>query len=56
MSEENIENITKLDSNSGPTFVNYHVLSDVNFNGHCLINILLIFTSGSCALQVKFTI
>ena len=51
-----IENITKLDSNSGPTFVNHHVLSDVNFNGHCLINILLIFTSGSCALQVKFTI
>ena len=38
MSEENIENITKPDSNFGPTFVDHHVLSDINFNEHCLIN------------------
>ena len=38
MSEENIENITKSDSNFTPTFVNHHVLPDMNFNGHCLIN------------------
>ena len=37
MSEENIENITKSDSNFAPTFVN-HVLPGINFNGHCLIN------------------
>ena len=37
MSEENIENITKLDSNFAPTFVDHHLLPDINFNGHCLI-------------------
>ena len=36
MLEENIENITKSDSNFAPTFVNYLVLPDINFNGHCL--------------------
>ena len=35
MSEENIENITKSDSNFAITFVDYHVLPDINFNGHC---------------------
>ena len=38
MSEENIKNITKSDSNFGPTFVDYHLLPDINFNGHYLIN------------------
>ena len=38
MSEENIENVTKPDSNFAPTFVDHHVLPDINFNGHCLIN------------------
>ena len=38
MLEENIENITESDSNFAPTVVNHHVLPDINFNGHCLIN------------------
>ena len=38
MSEENIENITESDSNFAPTFVDHHLLPDINFNGHCLIN------------------
>ena len=38
MSEENIENITKSDSNFAPIFVEHHLLPDINFNGHCLIN------------------
>ena len=38
MSEENIENITKSESNLAPTFVDHHVLPDINFNRHCLIN------------------
>ena len=38
MSQENIKNIAKSDSNFAPTFVDYHVLQDLNFNGHCLIN------------------
>ena len=31
MSEENIQNITKSDSNFAPTFVDHHVLPDTNF-------------------------
>ena len=38
MSEENIGNITKSGSLFAPTFVDHHVLPDINFNGHCLIN------------------
>ena len=38
MSEKNIEDITKSDSNFALTFVNHHVLPDKNFNEHCLIN------------------
>ena len=38
MSEENIENITKSDISFAPPFVDHHVLRDINFNGHCLIN------------------
>ena len=38
MSEKNIEDITKSDSNFAWTFVNHHVLPDKNFNEHCLIN------------------
>ena len=38
MSEENIENITKSNSNFAPTFIDHHVLSDVNFTGQSLIN------------------
>ena len=37
-SEESIENITKSDSNFAPTFIDHHVLLDINFNGHCLIS------------------
>ena len=32
MSEENIENITKSDSNFAPTFVDHYVLPDISFN------------------------
>ena len=38
MPEKNIENITKSDSNFAPTFIDHHVLLDINFNGHCLIS------------------
>ena len=38
MSEENIENITKSDSNFTPIFVDHYVSPDINFNGHFLIN------------------
>ena len=38
MSEENIENITKSDSNFALTFADHRALSVINFNGHYLIN------------------
>ena len=41
ISEENIENITKPDSNFATTSIDHHVLPDINFNGHCLINKIL---------------
>ena len=37
MSEKNIENITKSDSNFASTFVDHHLLSNINFQGYCLI-------------------
>ena len=37
MSEVNIENITKSDSNFSPTFIDHNLLHDMTFNGHCLI-------------------
>ena len=37
MSKDSTENITKSGSNFAPTFVDHHLLPDMNFNGHCLI-------------------
>ena len=36
MPEEDIENITKPNSNFVPSFVDHRVSPDINFNGHCL--------------------
>ena len=38
MSEKIFENISKSNSNFAPTFVDHHLLPDISFNGHCLIN------------------
>ena len=45
MSEKNIENTTKSDSNFASTFDYGHLLSDINFNGHCLLE--------QCPLSLK---
>ena len=37
MSEESIENITLSRNNFAPTFVDHHLLPDMNFNGHWFI-------------------
>ena len=42
MPQENIENITKSDSNFAPTFVDHHSLRDINFSVNCLINTISI--------------
>ena len=41
MSEKNIENITKSDSNFAPTFGDHHLLLDISFNAHCVIIFIL---------------
>ena len=58
MSKENIENITKSDSNFTQTFVDQHVLSDINFNGHSLIYNIYILKSNKSIyfLHTKFLI
>ena len=38
MSGESVENITELDSNFAATFVDHHVLPEINFSGHCLVS------------------
>ena len=54
VSEENIENITKSDSNFAPTFVDHHVLPDINSNERCLMNTY--FTLNNCLFgSVKLT-
>ena len=40
--EKIIENITKSYSNFAPTFVDHHLLPDMNFNGHYLIDSILV--------------
>ena len=56
MSEENIENVTKSDSNFAPTFVDHHVLPDINFNGHCLIKNNISITKKVINLYISYTI
>ena len=38
MSEENIKNITKSESNFAWAFVDHHLLPDINSKGYCLIS------------------
>ena len=56
MSDEYIENITKSDSNFAPTFVDHQLLSDRNFNGHCLINNNISIPEKVINLYISYTI
>ena len=56
MSDEYIENITKSDSNFAPTFADHHLLSDRNFNGHCLINNNISIPEKVINLYISYTI
>ena len=56
MSEENIENITKSDSNFAPTFVDHHVLPKTNFNGHCLIKNNIFIPKKEVNLYISYTL
>ena len=56
MSKESIENITKSNSNFAPTFVDHHVLPDIDFNGHCLINNNISITKKVINLYISYTL
>ena len=56
MSEESIENITKSGSNFAPTFVNHHLLPDVNLNGHCLIKNNISIPKKVINLYISYTL
>ena len=55
ISEESIENITKSDSNSAPTFVDHYLLPDMNFNGHWLKKNIS-FTKKVINLYISYTL
>ena len=55
MSEESIKNKTKWDSNFAPTFVDHHLLADINFNGHCLIKNVISIPKNVINLYVSYT-
>ena len=53
--KKNIENITKSVSNFAPTFVDHHLLPDINFNGRCLINNISI-SKRVISLYISYTL
>ena len=53
---ESIENITKSDSNFAPTFVDHHILPDMNFNGHCLIKINISIPKKLINLYIAYAV
>ena len=55
MSEEIIENVIKSDRNFAPTFVDHHLLLDMNFNGHCLIKNVFI-PKKVINLEISYTL
>ena len=56
MLEENIESITKSDSNFAPTFVDHHLLPDTNFNGHGLIKHNISIPKKVINLYISYTL
>ena len=56
ISEESIENITKSGSNFAPTFVDHHLLPNMNFNGHCLIKNNISIPKKVMNLYISFTL
>ena len=56
MSEGNIEDISKSNSNFAPTFVDHHLLPDMNFNGHCLIKSNISIPKNVINLYISYTL
>ena len=56
MPGESIENITKSDINFALTFVDHHVLPDLNFNEHCLIKNNISIPEKVINLYISYTL
>ena len=56
ISEESIGNIAKSDSHFAPIFVDHQVLSEINFNGHCLINNNISIPKKVTNLYISYTL
>ena len=56
MSEESIENITRSYIYFAPTFVDHHVLPDINSNGHCLIKNYIPIPKKVINLYISYTL
>ena len=56
MSEESIENMTKSDTSFAPTFVDHHLLPDMNFNEHCLIKSNISIPKKLINLYITYTL
>ena len=56
MPEESIKKITKWDSNFGPTFVDYHSLPDIHFNGLRLIKNNISISKKVINLYIFYTL
>ena len=56
MSEESIENMTKLDSSFTQTIVYHHLLPDINFNGHRLIKNNISMHKKVINLYISYTL
>ena len=56
MSEKNIENITKSESNLASTFVDLHLLPDINFHGHCLTKNNISIPKKVINLYISYTL
>ena len=56
MSKEIIENITKLDNNLVSTFVDPHLLLDMDFNGDCLIKSDISIRTKVINLHISYTL
>ena len=56
MSEKNIQNITKSNSNFAPNFVDPHLLPDINFTGRCLMNNNISLPKKVINLYISYTL
>ena len=54
--QEDIENITKSNSNFPPTFVDHHLLPDMNFNEHSLIKSNISIPKKVINLYISYTL